>query len=174
MNRSKQTFLFNPPLNLIEEGKWLLAVTLFDCTNSVFNITNENNSFSVNIPGHWNSNFAEQTIDNLNKLIELSSQNGIGLHVQEVKKRGYQKTTGDKEYKLSDFFTFKEEIFEGLKNVKYNDPEDMVYRLQLNYDEIIKILNFKYVPTKRIGDSLKPDIYQINDINKTPKKYFTR
>ena len=25
--RSKQTFLFNPPINLVEEGKWLLGVT---------------------------------------------------------------------------------------------------------------------------------------------------
>ena len=27
--RSKQTFSFNPPINLVEEGKWLLAVSSF-------------------------------------------------------------------------------------------------------------------------------------------------
>ena len=67
MIRSKQIFSFNPPINLVEEGKWLLGVSLFDCTNSVSTTTYENNSFSINIPGHWNSNFAEQTIDKLNK-----------------------------------------------------------------------------------------------------------
>ena len=47
--------------------------------------------------------------------------------------------------------------------------EDMVYRLQINYDEIIKILNLKYIPSKRIGYSLKPNIYQISDINNALK-----
>ena len=46
--------------------------------------------------------------------------------------------------------------------------------MQLTYDEIIDILDLKYVPTKRIGYSLKPKINQIGDINKTLKKYFTR
>ena len=37
MNKQRQTFSFNPPINLIEEDKWLLAVSLIECTNSVFN-----------------------------------------------------------------------------------------------------------------------------------------
>jgi len=45
MNKQMQTFSFNPPFNLAEEGKWLLAVRSFKATNSVFNITNENNFF---------------------------------------------------------------------------------------------------------------------------------
>ena len=51
MNKQMQTF--NPPSNLVEEGKWLLAVSSFECTISVLNITNENNSFSLIIPGHY-------------------------------------------------------------------------------------------------------------------------
>ena len=50
--KQMQIFLFNPPINLIEEGKWLLAVSSLECTNSVFNITKEINSFSIIIPGH--------------------------------------------------------------------------------------------------------------------------
>ena len=52
MNKQMQIFAFNPPINLVKEGEWLMAVSLFDCTNSVFNITNENNSFSIIIKGH--------------------------------------------------------------------------------------------------------------------------
>ena len=63
----------------------------------------------------------------------------------------------------------KEEILKGLKNDKYEDLEDMVYSFQLTYDEIINILDFKYFPTKRIGDILKADTYRINDINNTLK-----
>ena len=81
MIQSKQTFLFNPPLNLIEEGKWLLGVTSLNCTNSVFNITDEDNSFSINIPGHWIFNLAEKTIYKLNKILDLKSQNNIDLRL---------------------------------------------------------------------------------------------
>ena len=41
--------------------------------------------------------------------------------------------------------------------------------MQLTYDEIIDILDLKYIPTKRIGYSLKPIIYPISDINETLK-----
>ena len=77
MIQSKQTFLFNPPRSLVEDCKWLLAVSLFDCTMSVFNITDEKNSFSINIPEHWNSNRAERTIYKLNKILDLKSPNNI-------------------------------------------------------------------------------------------------
>ena len=67
MNKQTQSFSFNRSINLVEEGKWLLEVSSSDCTNSVFNITNENNSFSFTIPGHWDSKAAEKTIEGLNK-----------------------------------------------------------------------------------------------------------
>ena len=166
MNKQMQTFSFNPPINLVEEGKWLMAVSLFDCTNSVFNITNENNSFPIIIPGHYETEFAEKTIDDLNKLLELKS---LELHVEEVRKRGNKIKIGDNEYKLSDFDTQKNEILEKLKNVKYNDLEDLVYRMRLSYDEIMEILDLKYIPTKRIGYSLDPGIYELIDLNNTLK-----
>ena len=52
MNVQMQTFPLKTPINLVKEGKWLLGVTSFECTNSVFDITNENNSFSITISGH--------------------------------------------------------------------------------------------------------------------------
>ena len=73
MNEQTQTFSFNPPIILPEEGIWLIAVSLFECTNSVFNITNENNSFPIIIPGQYETEFAEKTIDELNKLLGLRS-----------------------------------------------------------------------------------------------------
>ena len=85
MNKQMQTFSFNPPINLVEEDKWLLAVSSFECTNSVHNITAENNSFSIFIAGHYKTEFAEKVIDDLNKLIELRS---LELHVNEIRKRG--------------------------------------------------------------------------------------
>ena len=45
----------------------------------------------------------------------------------------------------------------------------MVCRVQLTYDEKINLLDLKFFPTKRMGYSLKPDIYQISYINNTLK-----
>ena len=104
VNKQTQTFPFNTPRNLVEEGKWLMAVSLFDCTNSVFNITNENYSFSIIIPSHHQKKSDEKTIDDLNKFLELKS---LELHVEEVKKRGNKLKIVYSEYKLSDFDTQK-------------------------------------------------------------------
>ena len=103
------------------------------------------NSFSITIPGHWENNFDGKTIDELIKLIDLRSPES---HVKEITKRGNEIKIGGNEYKLSDFDTQKNETLEELKNVKYNDVEDLLYRLQLTYDEIIDFLDLKYIPTK--------------------------
>ena len=166
MNKQMQTFSFNPPINLIEEGKWLLAVSSFECTNSVFNITNENNSFSIILPGHYQNKSDEETINNLNNLLELKS---LELHVEEVKNRGSKIKIGDNEYKLSDFDDQKHKIIEELKKVKYNDLEELVFRMRLSYDEIMDILDLKYIPTERTGYSLDPGIYEVIDLNNTLK-----
>ena len=165
LNKQKQTFSFNPPINLLEESKWLLRVSFFECTKSVFNITNENNSFSIIIPGHYQTKFAGKMIEDLNKLLELKS---LELHV-EVRKRGNKIKIGDNEYQLSDFDTQKTEILEEIRNVKYNDLEDLVYRMRLSYEEIINILDLKYIPTKRTGYSLNRGIYEVIDLNNTLK-----
>ena len=137
MNKQKQTLTFNPPLNLVEEGKWLLGKSLNECTNSLFNITNENNSFSIIIPGHYETESAEKVINDLNKLLELKS---LELHVEEVRKRGNKIKIGDNEYQLSDFDTQKKGIPEELRSVKYNDLEDLVLQnatiLWWNYGHI--------------------------------------
>ena len=164
MNKQMQTFSFNPPINLIEEDKWLLAVSSFEGTNSVFNITNENNSFSIIIPGHYQNESDQKTIDELKKLLELRSENGIELHVEQVRKKGLILII---DYSLSSLGMFKNEILGDLKNAKFNDLEDMVYRFKLIYDEIMDILDLTYIPTKRMGYSVEPSIYNVVDLNKT-------
>ena len=59
LNNQMQTFSFNPPINLVEEGKWLLGLSSVECPNSVFIITNENISFLIIIPNHYQTEFAE-------------------------------------------------------------------------------------------------------------------
>ena len=56
--------------------------------------------FSIIIPGHYQTEFAEKMISDLNKLLELKS---LELHVKEVKKRRNTIEIGDNEYNFSDF-----------------------------------------------------------------------
>ena len=150
LNKQMQTFSFNPPINLFEESKWLLAVSFSECTNSVFNITDKNKSFSITI-------------------LELRSRNGIESLVEQVRKKGLVLLN---DYSLSSLGMFKVEILEELKNAKCNDLEDLIYRFQLTYDEILDLLDLKYSPTKRTGCSLNPDIYEVVDLNNTLKIFY--
>ena len=162
MNKQVESFLFSPPINLVEEGKWLLAVTSFEATYSVSIITNENNSFSITTPAHWNSESAERTIDELIKLLDLTSENDIDLHVEQVREKGRFLL---KDYSLSSLGMFKNEIPEEIRKAKYNDFEEIVNRFQLTYDEIIDKLDIKYTPTTTIEYTLPPGMYEIIDIS---------
>ena len=44
-----------------------------------------------------------------------------------------------------------------------------MYRFQLTIDQIIDILNLKWIPTKRTGYSVNPGVYEMVDINNTLK-----
>ena len=79
---------FSSPINLVEVGKWLLAVTSFEATNSVFNIFVESNSLPITTPGHWSCEDGEEIFTELNILLELTSENDIELHVKEFEKSG--------------------------------------------------------------------------------------
>ena len=126
-----ETFPFNPPINLFEEEKWLLAVTFFEATNSAFTITKENNFFSISIPGRWRLPiYLEDGIfDKLKNLIKIKSEIDIELHVRDFKKRVDKMKIGDKEYKLSVFDKSKDELLEEFKEINYHDQKDMLYRM---------------------------------------------
>ena len=47
-------------------------------------------------------------------------------------------------YNLAGFVQFKGEKFARLEKVNYKDLEDMVYRMELTYDEVLDILNVKF------------------------------
>ena len=98
-------------------------MTPFEATNSDFNITDENNSFSISMPGSWKIPYylADQIVIIINNLIKFKSENDIGLHVEEVRKRGNKIKIGDKEYNLTDFDSSKNEILEELKSANYHD-----------------------------------------------------
>ena len=89
------------------------------------------------------------------------------MHVKDVTNRGNQIKIGDNEHKLSDFDTQKNETPGDLKKAKHNDIEDLIYRMQPTYEEIIDILDLKYIPSKRTAYCLNPGFFEVVDLNNT-------
>ena len=82
-----QTFSFNPPMEWIEEGNWLLAVISSEAMNSFFNITDEINKFFLSTSCYWTPEDNEKLINKLNKLLRLRSETNIELHVKKCWKK---------------------------------------------------------------------------------------
>ena len=110
-------------------------------------------------------------IDKLKDLLKYNSQNDIELHVAEVRKTGNRIKINSKEFSLSDFGSFKNEILEEIKEANYHDIEDLVYRMQLAYDENMDILDIKCFLSKRTGFTLSKGVYRISDNNKALKNF---
>ena len=119
MNKQMQTFSFNPPIILVEQDKWLIGVTSLECTiSAVFNITNENNSFSITIPGHWDSESAKKAVEKLKGLLELDKKE-LSLHIAAVREKGRKINIGEDENDLSDLDNslLRKEIIEKLLKI---------------------------------------------------------
>ena len=101
-----ETFSFSPPKKFSEEGIWLLAVTRSEATNSLYNTSDENTTFSISTPGYWTPQGVEETVNKLNELLELRSHNDIELHAKEVKKRSTRIKTEKCGYYLAGFDFF--------------------------------------------------------------------
>ena len=143
----------------------MLEVSSFKTTNSVPNITDENISLSISVPGHWNPEDGEELINNLNKLLELRSENHIELHVKEVKKRETRIEIDNSGCITAGFDPFKGEVLLELKRVKNKDVEFMVNRMELTYDEIVDTMDVKSNAGSTMGYTLPPGINIITDLS---------
>ena len=89
------------------------VVTSCETTNSVFNIIDENKTFSITTPVHWNVESAKKTIEELNKLIDLRPGYDIDWNVEQVRKKGIVLIN---DYFLSSLGTFENEILDDKKS----------------------------------------------------------
>ena len=58
---------------------------------------------------------------------------------------------------------FKSDIVAELRRVKYKDLQDLVYRMELTYDEILDILDEKCIAGSTIGYTMPAKVYEISD-----------
>ena len=64
-------------------------------------------------------------------------------------------------YNLAGFDHFKSEVFAEIGRVKFKVLEDMVYRMKVAYDEIMDILDVKYIARSTNGYTLTAGISEI-------------
>ena len=164
MNNQKGKFSFKPSISLSDKRKWMLAVTFFEATNSVFRITNKNIFFPITLPSYWSWRGGSETIIKLREFLRLRAQNDIELHVKEVKKRGNQIKVGGNEYKLSDLDIRETEINKEIKDLDNNDFKYMVFRMEWTYNEIENTFDMIYFEASTTEYTLEPGIYEISDI----------
>ena len=87
-----ETFSINCPINLFEDEEWvwLLAVKSYEATNSVFNQTDANNSFSISTPGQCHSSGGTEKMNKPENYSEMRHKNDIGIDVEVFRKSGSQ------------------------------------------------------------------------------------
>ena len=112
-------------------------------------------------------------MNKLFQLLEHRSKNGIELHVKEFETRGTRIEIENSRYNLAGFDQFKSEILAELKRVKYKDLRDLVFRIELTYDESVDILDIKNNAGATNGYKLPPGRYEITDINLMLKSLFS-
>ena len=116
--------------------------------------------------------YYKQLINKLNEVLELRSQNDIELYVKEVEKRGTRIGIETSGYNLAGSNHFNSEIFAELRRVEHKDLEEMVYRMELTYDEIVDILDVKHIAGSPICYTLPPGLYKISDFTLMVKSLF--
>ena len=164
LNEQMETFSFDRLVKISEKDKWVLGVTSSEATNSVFDITDENNSFSITTSGHWKPEDGKGLINKLNMLLELRSENDIEVHVKEVDKKGNEIEIENSGQNLACFDRFKIEILAETKSANYKDVKGMVYGMELTYDEIVDISDVNYIAGSTNGFTLPSGLHEITDM----------
>ena len=72
LNKSKETFSFEPPFILGLDSNWLIGLTSLEVFNSIFNITERNNKFKLYTDTFDEFSFAELK-DELEKVLVISN-----------------------------------------------------------------------------------------------------
>ena len=108
-----------------------------------------------------NPKSSEKKTNKLNTLLELRSQKDFELNVKETEKIGTRTKRDNSGYNLPVFDNFKSKMLGELRRVKYKGLEDMVYRMELTYDEILGIPDRKEFAGSTFGYTYHQDIIKV-------------
>ena len=160
MNKQKESFSFDVPLELPEQ--WMMGVISLEVYNSVYNITNKNNSFQIQL--------TDEQLNGIDTKLVM-----IIEYLHRTKQSNFVKTV----YNLMDT------SFKNKKKLLKNDLDKIKYIISqykneewLNIDENTKsLVNTIQIPSfetidlpimnEKIEIKLQPGIYELSDLNTT-------
>ena len=158
MNKQKESFSFDVPLELPEQ--WMMGVTSLEVYNSVYNITNENNSFQI----------------------QLTDEQPNGIDTKLVMKIEYLHRTKQSNF-VKTVYNLMDTSFKNKKKLLKNDLDKIKYIISqykneewLNINENTKsLVNTIQIPSfetidlpimnEKIEIKLQPGIYELTDLN---------
>ena len=151
MNRQKESFSFDIPLDLPEQ--WMMGVTSLEVYNTVYNITEKNNKLKLftteqNLKEY---KFATEFIPKIKNLYETSNK-GIS-DIEEIKK-------------LINDVKFKKVIF---PENYYDELEKIIDQINQNIKDKTNILDLNGLGSVSncLGIEIPPGAYELVDINNT-------
>ena len=162
MNKSKQTFHFKSPIQVI--GDWMLGLTDLEVYNSIFNITEENNKFDLyKFPDEKAVDISyEKVRDEIERDLDISDITDADLRddiiapfiIDEYKKQ-ITKIMKDEKYM---------EILSGYTNSVFQDFESFLRTEVDLVEDDIKLVLDEY-NSSFITYELDPGIYTFKDIS---------
>ena len=146
MNKQKESFSFDVPLELPEQR--MMGVTSLEVYNSVFNITNKNNSFQIQLTDEQlngiDTNFA-MNIEYLHKTNQADFNKTV---------YGLKNTTFKNKKKL-----LKNDLDKIKDIINQHESENVLNKLKIF--EVIDLL----IMNEKIEIKLQPGIYELSDLN---------
>ena len=146
MNKQKESFSFDIPLDLPEQ--WMMGVTSLEVYNSVYNITNKNNSFQIQLTDEQPSGIDTKLAMNIEYLHRTKQSN----FVETV--YGLINTTFKNKKML-----LKNDLDKIKDIINQHESENLLNKLKIFEVIDLPIMN------EKIEIKLQPGIYELSDLN---------
>ena len=160
MNKQKETFSFDIPLDLPEQ--WMMGVTSLEVFNSVYNITERNNRFEIRLPLqdfkslNVDTRLVKNVYEYFNKFHETATQASYNDYVEKINKLIFDSYSKDKKLSSFDFNELKKVIKDFYLKAKFH-----------NLDIQQNSINIPEFETVYFDVQLPPGAYELVDINNT-------
>ena len=148
MNKQKESFSFDVPLELPEQ--WMMGVTSLEVYNSVYNITNKNNSFQIQLTDEQLNGIDTKLAMNI-EYLHKTNQPDFNKTVY-----GLINTTFKKKKKL-----LKNDLDKIKDIINQHESENLLNKLKIFEVIDLPIMN------EKIEIKLQPGIYELSDLNTT-------
>ena len=163
MNKQKESFSFDIPLELPEN--WMMGVTSLEVYNSVYNITNKNNSFQIQLTDEQLSGIDTKLVMNFEYLHRTKQSNFVGT-IYNLWDTSFK----NKKKLLKKDLDIIKDKFSQYKNEDWLNIDEKTKSLV----NTIQIPSFETIDlplmNEKIEIELQPGIYELTDLNTAIKQ----